>query len=97
VNRLLGAFLILRDDHALARREAIGLEHHRKAEFAGANRIERLVERLTGTEARRWHAMPRHERFRECFAGFQPSRGSSRSEQQSAFSRKSIGDAQAQR
>ena len=94
---LLGRLPILRDDDALAGGEAVGLEHDRKAELAGAHRRERLVERLARAEARRRHVVPRHERLRECLARFEPRGRGGRSEEQPAFGRESIGDAEAQR
>ena len=61
------------------------------------NDAQRIVERLRRVKSRSRHAVSSHEGFRERLARFEASRGSDRTEQQSAGGGERVRNAQAQR
>ena len=96
-NRRLGARSIVGDDHALTRREAVGLQHDRETEFTRGDRGQRLVRRLAGLKPRGRNTVARHQRFREGLARFKARGRGGWTEEQTSIGGKSIRDAAAER
>ena len=82
---------------ALARREAVGLQHDRKRKLAASQDRDRLRGRVARSISRRRHVAALHEFLREHFARLEPRGALRRTEQQIAFGCEHVGDAAAER
>ena len=92
-----GFAAIGRDDDALAGREAVGLDHDRKAELAAASTARASAAVVAHAVARGRNAVARHEALREDLAALELRRGARRTEDAQPARRKEIDDAAIER
>jgi hypothetical protein len=88
---------ILGNHHALARREAVGLDDDRESELLAGDRRVRCLERVTRPKARRRHAVTGHEVLGECLARLEPCRRLRRPDDRAPLPGEEIDDATTER
>ena len=92
---LLSLVACLRNHHAFAERESVGLDHDRQGElFAESQRIIAALER---PRARGWDAKFAHQFFRQDFRRLETRRSFYRTENPQLFTHENIDDACSQR